>query len=194
MVYACIMTDTKLSRAFGNGYRILRLFLNNPNIEINLAKASESIQISKMTLYRTLENLVDAGILTSRSDNYRRFYKLIDTPLIESLKIIYNIDTPVIADILKNFKSGSKMIILYGSRANGTNRKDSDWDILIVSDKLDLISINKKISELEAKHDCQINVKLYSTIEYKEMKMERSSFYQEVISNKYLLKGDLNET
>lgn len=188
------MHDTKLDAVFGREYKILKLFLKEPENEINLTSVVNKLKMNKMTVYRSLEKMVKAGILKSRSDNYRRFYILKDSPIIPSLKILTNIDSPIVTDVLKNFKLKSHLIILYGSRANGTNRIDSDWDFLVVSDELDPITINKNISELEAKHDCQINVKLYTIAEFNRIKNERTPFYSEVTSNKFLLKGDLNET
>lgn len=188
------MRDTKLETILSKNYKILKLFIVEPESELNLASIVDKLRMNKMTVYRCLENMVKTEILKSRSDNYRRFYKLIDSPIIPGLKILANVDSQIVTEVLKNFKSKSELIILYGSRANGTDRRDSDWDFLIVSNKLNSVTINKIISELETKYDCQINIKLYTTFEYNEIKTDRTPFYSEVISNKFLLKGELNET
>jgi len=94
----------------------------------------------------------------------------------------------------RRMNSCAYLIILYGSRANGTNRSVSDWDFLLVSDELDSVIINQKVTKLERKYDCQINVKHYTLSEFNKMKSEKTPFYSEVMSNKYLLKGTLDET
>ncbi len=188
------MYDTKLELVFKLDYKIIKLFLVEPENELNLASIVKELRMSKMTIYRSLEKLVKIGILKSHSDNYRRFYKLVESPLIPVLKILANVDSPIINEVLRKFKLNSYLIILYGSRANGTDRKDSDWDLLVVSDELDVVTINKNVSDIESKYDCQVNVKLYTTSEYNEIKNENAPFYREVMSNKFLLKGDLNET
>jgi predicted nucleotidyltransferase len=188
------MYDTKLDLLFGNNYRIIKLFLNNQNTELNLAEAEKKLSISKMTIYRSLEYMVKIGILKSRSDNYRRFYKLIESPFIPILKTLRNVDSPVINKFLKKFKSKSHLILLYGSRANGTDRVDSDWDILIVSSKINIVELNQFISNLELEFDCQINVKLYSLADFEKIKAEKTPFYSEIMSNKIVLIGELDET
>ncbi|MCD6463093.1 MAG: nucleotidyltransferase domain-containing protein [Thermotogae bacterium] len=40
----------------------------------------------------------------------------------------------VISDTLKKYDLRYKRLILFGSRAKGKNRKDSDWDILTIVD------------------------------------------------------------
>ena len=188
------MNDTKLEKLFKGEYKILKCFLEDPDREINLAMALKHVNMSKMTIYRILEKMEKMGLLKSRTDNYRRFYKLIDSPLIPVLKTLINLDSPIITEMLRDLKSKSHLIILYGSRANGTNRSASDWDFLVVSDELDSVILNQKVTKLEMKYDCQINVKHYTISELNKIKSEKTPFYSEVMSNKYILKGTLDET
>ena len=188
------MIDTNLESLLGYNYKILKLFLDDPKRELNLAEAEKKLEISKMTIYRALERMVELGILTSYSDNYRRFYKLTDSPIILPLRLLRNVDSPLISELMKKIRSRSSLILLYGSRANGTDRKDSDWDILILSDEINIVELNSIISKLESKYNCQINIKLYTSIEFSKIKSERTPFYLEVMANKLILKGELNET
>ncbi len=188
------MYDTNLESLLGYNYKILKLFLEDPTREINLAEAEKKLDISKMTIYRVLERMVELGILTSYSDNYRRFYKLIESPIILPLKLLKNVDSPIIYDLMKKVRSKSRLILLYGSRANGTDRIDSDWDILIVSNEINIVELNRIISKLESKHNCQINIKLYTSPEYARIKSEGTPFYFEVMANNLILKGELDET
>ncbi len=50
------------------------------------------------------------------------------------------------------------------------------------------------ISKLESKHNCQINIKLYTSPEYARIKSEGTPFYFEVMANNLILKGELDET
>ena len=159
LIYVYIMFDTNLERTLGINYKILKLFLIEPVNEINLASVVKRSNMNKMTAYRSLEKMVKTGILRSRSDKYRKYYKLINSPIISTLKVMTNVDSPIVTNVLKNFGSRSRLIILYGSRANGTNVIDSDWDFIVVSDELNEVTINKTISDLETKYDCQINIK-----------------------------------
>lgn len=193
MIYACIMNDTKLTKTFGRNYEILQLFLGDSGKEFYLSEAASELKINKMSVYRALEQMVEFELLESRSDNYKKFYKLRDSPLVKQLKILVNLDSQVVEYLLKKCGSKSILIILYGSRANGTDEKDSDWDFIIVSDILDIVTINKTVSNLEKRYETQINVKLYSKNEYSKVKANNTPFYQEVMTNMIILKGDTDE-
>lgn len=187
------MNDATLEKIFGRNYRILQVFLADPDKEFYVTEAANELNISKMSVFRILEKMVECGFLESRSDNYRKFYKLKDSHLIKFLKILVNLDSPIVIEFLRKFKSRSSLIMLYGSRAEGIDLKDSDWDFIVVSDELDLVIINKNISNLERRFATQINVKLYTEEEYSEMKDKRAPFYQEIMTNKILLKGENDE-
>jgi predicted nucleotidyltransferase len=53
---------------------------------------------------------------------------------------------------IKNLEPGAQ-IILFGSRARGDSKKDSDWDVLILTDSSDVysveISLRDKLFDLE---------------------------------------------
>lgn len=187
------MSDTDLERLFGNEYRILKMFLSHQGSELTLSDVTSATGIHKMTAYRVLERMTAVGILKSRSDDYRKFYRLKEMTAERSLKVLVNLDSGVISDLVKRFGKRSKLMLLYGSRADGTDTADSDWDILVVSDELDGVDINDVVSALEKKHDAQINVNHYSVEEYGKMRRDRTIFYQQVLSSKYVLEGEPDE-
>ena len=187
------MSDTSLDGLFGNEYKILKIFLTIPRGELTLSEITSISGIHKMTAYRVLEKMIALGILRSRSDNYRKFYKLKKIIASRSLKVLINIDSAVIKEILKRLGKRSKLMLLYGSRADGTNTMNSDWDILIVSDELNALKINHIVSAIERKYDAQINVNHYSMEDYELMKNNRTVFYLQVISAKYVLEGEPDE-
>ena len=189
MIYVCIMNDTRLDRVFGRNYKVLKLFLGEPEREFYVTEAAEILNMNKMSVLRALEGMVKAGFMKSRFDNYRKFYKLRDSPMIKLLKILGNLDSLLVAEFLKKFGSKSGMIMLYGSRAEGTDVVDSDWDFIIVSNELDVVAVNRTISELEARFGVQINVKLYTSEEYVEFTEKKTPFYREVMANNVVLGG-----
>jgi predicted nucleotidyltransferase len=187
------MNDTRLESVLGRDYKIIKLFLIDHDREITLTEAVRELGISKMTLYRGLENLVKKGMLSSRTDNYRNFYKLRESHVNRALKVLANVESPVISNLLKGLHYKNPTILLYGSRANGSDKRDSDWDILIISDEMNPVELNKKTSEIERRFDCQLNANLLSKKEFNKIRKERTPFYLEVIMNKYVLRGDLDE-
>ena len=74
-------------------------------------------------------------------------------------------------------------VILYGSRARGDERADSDWDILILTDyPVDLVTEEKfrdKLYDLELEIDEPLSVFIYSKNEWKR-RQRITPFYKNV--------------
>jgi len=74
-------------------------------------------------------------------------------------------------------------VILYGSRARGDERADSDWDILILTDyPVDLATEEKfrdKLYDLELEIDEPLSVFIYSKNEWKR-RQRITPFYKNV--------------
>jgi predicted nucleotidyltransferase len=188
------MDDTSLTRILGKNYALLRLFLQEPDKELYLESISKRLNMSKMTISRSLQSMVEAAVLQSTGNGYRKHYRLKDTHLISSLKTLINLDSDIVWSLTNKFSSKAKFIILFGSRAKGNSTPQSDWDFIIVSDKLDPITINKYISKLEMEQQTQINVMPYTQQEYEELKKANMPFYQEMKASAYVITGDINET
>lgn len=92
--------------------------------------------------------------------------------------VLYQIKTKL-EDVLP---IGSQAI-LYGSRARGTARKDSDWDVLILIDKdsldmSDYINISYPLTELGCELGETISPMLYTKNDWK--KYSYTPFYKNV--------------
>ena len=186
------MNDTSLGGLFGKDYRVLNVILDQPEIEWTLPQVTKATLLPKMSAYRSLERILKEGILTARSDHYRKYYRLKYSYLTRFLRILRNLDSIVIKEVMARFGKDSTFIILFGSRAMGTDEPGSDWDILVVSDSLTAVQINQVITKLEKKAHAQINVKLFTSPGFKELISEKTPFVTEVQKNSYVLKGDLH--
>jgi predicted nucleotidyltransferase len=171
-------------------YQVLRILLDDPGKEIYLEEITKRIEIPKMTLFRTLRRMELEAIISSRFDGYRRYWKINDDPTIRALKVLFNVDNEMIRELVKRFKGSA--LILYGSRAKGTNTPQSDWDLLLIGDDFDRIDLNDFINEIETKYEMTIDLKAYIKDEFDRIKRENTPFYQEVRSSMYLLEGDID--
>ena len=88
-------------------------------------------------------------------------------------------------------KDSSAMIYLYGSRANGTARKDSDWDLLILLNKEKITyEIEREITyplyDLEFETGEIISPMVYTQNEW-NTKYNITPFYKNVMKEGHLL-------
>lgn len=88
-------------------------------------------------------------------------------------------------------KDSSAKIYLYGSRAKGTAKKDSDWDLLILLNKEKITSeIEKEITyplfDLEIETGEIISPMVYSEIEW-NTKYNVTPFYKNVMKESHLI-------
>jgi predicted nucleotidyltransferase len=89
-----------------------------------------------------------------------------------------------VADILRRAHRPDARVILFGSRARGDARKDSDWDLLILLDKNcitrdDIDNISYPTRELGWNLDEMINPIMYTTTEWEQKSF--TPFYKNVM-------------
>ena len=95
-----------------------------------------------------------------------------------------------IAIKVRNVAPKSASVYLYGSRARGDNRKDSDWDLLILLDKetitlSDIDEVAYPIREMGWALGADINPILYTKKEWKESSF--TPFYKNVTEDSITL-------
>jgi len=184
------MSDTRLDKVLSRPYRVLRLILEYPDKEFYLEDLHERSGISKMTLSRTLKKMVSAGLLKCKDHGYRKYFELRTGHLTSALKLLINLDSDMIGELIKNYRDS--ILIIYGSRVDGSNGPDSDWDLILIDDDEDRIRMNAFINDLEKRFGQTIDMKIYTKDQFRKIRKERSPFYIEVLSNMYVLTGDLN--
>jgi uncharacterized protein len=74
-------------------------------------------------------------------------------------------------------------IILYGSRARGDNKKDSDWDILVLTSKKRTVEIENRLRDsiynIELEHLEPVSAIILNQNEWQGMKI--TPFYHNVL-------------
>jgi predicted nucleotidyltransferase len=85
--------------------------------------------------------------------------------------------------VVHDFDPDAK-ILLFGSRARGDNRKDSDWDFMIITNKkFDWQTVASLRNKFYYDVELTTDVALYTTVEYKndwEKYKNFDPFYQNV--------------
>ncbi|MCD6522168.1 MAG: nucleotidyltransferase domain-containing protein [Candidatus Diapherotrites archaeon] len=125
---------------------ILDYLLDNPNEEINMNALARKLGVSPSQVHHYLGILKKEGLFKNK--------KLVDNAITRSLRVVKNLSKIKKSQIIKRIRKKFPRVRgvgVYGSWANGTNRKGSDLDLWIKIDKdlsdLDLAKINKELSK-----------------------------------------------
>lgn len=116
---------------------ILRPFFEDPKREYNIRELSRILKISPATVSKDLKNISKKGILKEKKERNFIFYKAnLSDDRYKDLKTYYNIrkikESGLIDEL--NIYYHKPTIILYGSFTTGLDTKDSDIDLVIISE------------------------------------------------------------
>src|SRR3989344_1757444 len=143
-------------------WKILKLFYNNHNSPLHLREIARATKMNESGISRHLNNLTRQGILKfSKEANLKKFsfvksripsiFPLFDEEKLENLPLIRK---RAINYFIDKLQKKPLLVIIFGSTAKGTFRKDSDIDIL-------KISSSKKDNERAKEYvDAQTGLKL----------------------------------
>ena len=144
---------------------------------------------------REAKSMVRLGLLRESQDGNRVDYAAnVDSPLYEVLKQLVE-KTAGAEVVLRDAFAGSpaQIVFIYGSRAKGSERADSDYDLFVIG-KEGLRSVSGRIREAAKKIDVEINPYVITPEEFVRRMKSGDHFLEDVMSSsKRFLKGDENE-
>ncbi len=92
-------------------------------------------------------------------------------------------------DIIEIAKQhGATLVLLFGSRAKGVEREQSDIDICVVADTNNKRRLAATISE-EIQDELPVDVLVYTTSEWNECIRDKTSFASKILSEGKILYG-----
>ena len=156
--------------------KILNLFYEDKKASLHLRDIARKTKLYPNSVTRFLNQLEEEGILTSKKDGNLKKYKIKKSEKLNNIFSSFDIDKlnklplarrRAINYFLDKLQEKPLIVILFGSTAKETFRKDSDIDLLLI--------VNKKIEIDKAKDyvDAQIGIKINCfQITYEEFKRE----------------------
>ena len=151
--------------------KIYKAYFETKKNNLYFNEIKELSKLSDSSLTNTLNKFVKNNILNKEKTKSNTFYKIRDKKIFAlkfSEMAIYkfnelNIEIKVpLRNFLKNIPKEIHTIILFGSASRKEERKESDIDILIITDKKIDLKNNKKEAEITSKHSISI---FHATIE-----------------------------
>ena len=177
-----------------NQLLLLRLLYTNPQKSFYMQEIGKILGKKPGVFQRTLNALAAEGMLISEyRANARYFQANTHYPLYPEIKKIISKTVGVegsLRELMEKVKE-VKAAFIYGSFAKGSERADSDVDLLVIGSSDAEEKLTKEIPRLEKKMQREINYKLYSVQEFRHKRRKGDPFLEEVLTDKrVVLKGD----
>lgn len=156
---------------------VLSLFLDNPLTQYYEREVLRLTGVSKGSANKILRQLTNAGLLSRETKGRMVFYRLNpDEATARQFKILHNTFTlKRLVDLLKPY---SNKIMLFGSASQGTDTRESDFDLFVLSSEKE--DVSKEISGFNKKLDRKINPIVVDSNEFAKMKREDLPLYDNI--------------
>jgi len=167
--------------------RVLSFLFGQPDRSFFATELIELTRSGSGAVQRELTKLVDSGlVLATTIGRQRHFQANAGAPIFEEIRSIVQ-KTVGLADplraALEPLRSKIERAFIYGSVAKGGATADSDIDVLIVSDEVDLEEIYSALASVERMLRRKINPNVYNRAAYERRVAEGNPFVTRILSS-----------
>jgi len=176
---------------------VLVLLYSHDRESFYLRQIVRAVSLGQGAVQRELAHLTAAGLLIRTRQGNQVYYQANrNAPVFAELKSLL-VKTAGVADILRATLAASsgriQVALLYGSVAAGTERTDSDIDLLVVG-KISFGEIAEAVGAVQEKLQREINPSVYSAEEFRKKLLAGHHFLNAVLKGpKIFLIGDEHE-
>ncbi|MFH1064996.1 MAG: nucleotidyltransferase domain-containing protein [Nanoarchaeota archaeon] len=161
---------------------LLVFFLRHPTMKAHQQDIKKEVKIAKATLIKWLNMLAKQGLIGFAQYGRTKIYSLNrENVIIKRLKMLDNI--LLILGIKAVAEKHNSIAYLYGSAARGEDVEDSDIDILLLG-KVKKEDIIRDINKIAGQIKRNINVQVFSPLEWAQMANKDKAFYERVEKDK----------
>ncbi len=176
---------------------ILAATLVQPQKAWYAAELARRLGVPSSSLQRELQDLTDAGILTTRRQGRMAYYQAnANSPLFPELRGLF-VKTAGLVDVLANalkpLSEKLRVAFVYGSIASGSEQSDSDIDLMVIgtASPAQLALPLRHARDLLGR---EINPTVYSPAEFDKKRAAKDHFLTHVLDNpKLFVLGNKNE-
>jgi len=176
-----------------NIFKVLSLFVGDYQKEVYGREAARELGMNQKTVANVLLRLEIENILRSKTEGRNKIYRLnLSNPalmhilsMVEEEKAVrFREESGLGRDFIDEIlKSGSPLVIIFGSYANGTQKKNSDVDILVLS------PFDADLSNVQKFYKIKASVKEYTEEEFREALKSGDFLIKEVLRKHIVLVG-----
>ncbi len=176
-----------------NRFKVLSMFSGDYKKEVYGREAARELSMNQKTVSNALKRLEKDNILRSKIEGRNKVYRLnLSNPalihilsMVEEEKAVrFREESGLGRDFIDEIlKSKSPLVLIFGSYADGTQKKNSDVDILALS------PFNPDLSGIQKFYKIKASVKEYTEEEFKEALKSGDFLITEVLRKHVVLVG-----
>lgn len=176
--------------------KILILLLSNKEKEFTIRAISKKVSVDYKTVYLIVNELINEGIIKAKkigqtiscSINSKVFNEdIFRAELIRKEELLKNKDFTVLHNYIKDVKEPFFILLLFGSFASNTQGKNSDIDLMLITDSKE---INKQIKNKTSLIPLKIHLTSFNSEEFLSMlKTTEFNVGKEAFNNNIILFG-----
>jgi predicted nucleotidyltransferase len=157
--------------------KVLEFFFADSRAEFHEREVIRNAKISKGSANKILRRLAGLALLTRTQKGRMVFYRLNEgDSRVKQLKILSNV-WALRGFVVEN-EDRTKKIILFGSSAEGTDVRESDFDILILTNNKTLL--NESVSRFNRKNARKISPIILDLDEFVKMKRGDKPLFERI--------------
>ncbi|MCG2711077.1 MAG: nucleotidyltransferase domain-containing protein [Candidatus Omnitrophica bacterium] len=176
-----------------NHQKILSFFVLHPGASFYEREIARKASLSPSSTHHALVRLYRAGVINRKQNGRMYFYSVDKTnPYLKEFKVLANL--LLIEPLVEKLKGLSHKIVLFGSWAEGSDNKDSDIDLFIVSsEKEKVLSVVNKISYSARLYNRKVQPIINAPEELLKKGTEERVFLEQVEKGKVLWEREIND-
>jgi predicted nucleotidyltransferase len=156
---------------------VFEFFLADPMREHHQREVARGTKVSVGSANRMLKLLADSDLLVEQRRGRMLFYRLnANDPVVRQFKVLVNVYS--LNPLLRGLREHCRRIVLFGSSAEGTDVKESDMDLFVLTSEKDFV--RKNISQFNLKSDKRIAPIIVDANEFVKFKKNDKALYENI--------------
>ncbi len=157
--------------------KIMLQLANDPMRDFYQREIAGTSRVSIGATNGILRELVRARFLTQRKRGKMYFYKLnLENPTVTQFKVLLNVDN--LTNLIDAVKDHTRKVVLFGSSAQGTDVKESDIDLFVLTGEKN--HVRRMVSGFNAKHERKIAPIIVDANGFVKLKKDDRPLYENI--------------
>lgn len=159
------------------GLDVLYFLLADPMEQFHEREVVRRTGVSVGAVNQILRKLHEAGLVEKDRRGRTNLYRAnLESPVARQFKILFNVLT--LNDLINKIKQVSERIVLFGSCAEGTDVRDSDIDLFVLTS--DIEAVQHEVRVCEQKIDRRLSSIIIDSNELAKMKERDKPLYERI--------------